>query len=82
MRTRKKIDETFDPFPLVDVRHSAGYWRCRWVRLKVEPSVALKCGHCGRGSVIPKIDDKCRVCGAIVYRIFHRDARSADGGGK
>ncbi len=53
------------------VKHGADYWVCR------KDPTGWRCGQCRRGLLREKINDKCRVCRSVVYRIdkfFHEPA--------
>ena len=44
-------------------------YRCVWILARGERT--LKCGQCGCGTMIPKVGDKCLVCGAAVSEVRH-----------
>ena len=54
---------------------------CRYDRIKDSPGIILHCGACGRGIVLPKKGDRCRVCGARVISVLSRETPTARGRG-
>lgn len=42
-------------------------YRCLWILARGERT--LKCGRCSTGTMIPKLGDKCRVCGSKVVEM-------------